>query len=473
MRLDACEATHVRGVQSGQLLDRRIACLDGRKRYFDALLGVFGEPTPATVERALKAAQGLPSLTRCSDPEALDAAVAPPENPATQAEVDRLRSELAHLRALSAASRIDEARSRAESLVIEAEATGYPPIVAETKQRYAISLSESGDFERAEPPAREALVIAEELGMDRLAAQIYTFLTRLVGTRLARYDEGLRLGDLALAKLRRSRAGGRAEAQLYSWLTELTDKKGDFAASKDFAQRSMTAWEENAPDAPEFAASIGNAGRVAFRERDFEAALTHFERGHAILVGIYGPRHPEVAKALSNIGACYHSLKRYEETKTVLLQAADIMETALGPEHPDVAITLTNLSNAYLRLKDYEEARKVALRSHTIKVAAYGSKHPTVGYTANNLGLIHLKLLRHEDALRWYVEASEILEAALGNEHPGVFEPLIGRAEVLQTLGRHAESLPLLHRARDLATKLELSEERHQEVATLLDRAEP
>ena len=473
VRQDACEATHVRGVQSGQLLDRRIACLDGRKRYFDALLDVFAEPTPATVERALKAAQGLPSLTRCSDTAALDADVAPPEDPATQAEVDRLRSELAHLRALSAASRIDEALARVEALVAEAEATDYPPVVAETKQRYAIALSESGAYDRAEPPAREALVIAEELGMDRLAAQIYTFLTRLVGTRLARYDEGLQLGELALAKLRRSRAGGRAEAQLFSWLTELTDRKGDFAASKANAQRSMRAWEESAPDAPEYAASIGNLGRVAFRERDFEAALARFQRGHEILLGIYGARHPEVAKALSNIGACYHSLKRYEQTRAVLLEAAEIMEASLGPEHPDLAVTLTNLSNAYLRLEEYEEARAVAYRGYTIKVSAYGPENPTVGYSANNLGLINLKLERHEEALRYYAEAYDILHAALGTEHPGVFEPLIGKAEVLQALGRHAESLPLLHQARDLAVKHDLSEERHQEVATLLDRAEP
>src|SRR5690606_34833142 len=44
MYVDACEATHVRGEQSEDLLDRRMACLDERQLGFDALVDVLLEP---------------------------------------------------------------------------------------------------------------------------------------------------------------------------------------------------------------------------------------------------------------------------------------------------------------------------------------------------------------------------------------------------------------------------------------------
>src|SRR6185312_1040153 len=67
MYQDACEATHVRGEQSAEVLDLRMTCLsddlDATRAYVDRLSSF----DPSGLERALISAAALPSVARCAD----------------------------------------------------------------------------------------------------------------------------------------------------------------------------------------------------------------------------------------------------------------------------------------------------------------------------------------------------------------------------------------------------------------------
>ena len=67
MYTDACEATHVRGEQSAEVLDLRMACLNERLGNARALSDVFATADGKVVENAVSAAAALPSLDRCAD----------------------------------------------------------------------------------------------------------------------------------------------------------------------------------------------------------------------------------------------------------------------------------------------------------------------------------------------------------------------------------------------------------------------
>ena len=95
MYTEACEATHVRGEQSAEVLDLRMACLKERLGNARALSDVFAAADGKVVENAVSAAAALPSLDRCADVTLLRAVVKPPEDPATRKRVDELRGELA------------------------------------------------------------------------------------------------------------------------------------------------------------------------------------------------------------------------------------------------------------------------------------------------------------------------------------------------------------------------------------------
>ena len=78
MYRDACEATHVRGEQSAEVLDLRMACLQERLTSVRALTDLFANADGKVVENAVGAASALPRLDRCADVPLLKAVIKPP-----------------------------------------------------------------------------------------------------------------------------------------------------------------------------------------------------------------------------------------------------------------------------------------------------------------------------------------------------------------------------------------------------------
>jgi eukaryotic-like serine/threonine-protein kinase len=66
---EACEATHVTGTQSGELLDLRMSCLEERRLELDALVNVFRTADRSVVEKAVAATTALTPVEQLpSDP---------------------------------------------------------------------------------------------------------------------------------------------------------------------------------------------------------------------------------------------------------------------------------------------------------------------------------------------------------------------------------------------------------------------
>ncbi|MGE5186380.1 MAG: serine/threonine-protein kinase, partial [Acidobacteriota bacterium] len=82
MATDACEATHVRGDQSEELLDLREFCLGKRRDALQAITRLLEHPDAKIVQNAAAMALQLPSLEDCADTAQLRAVVKPPKAPA-------------------------------------------------------------------------------------------------------------------------------------------------------------------------------------------------------------------------------------------------------------------------------------------------------------------------------------------------------------------------------------------------------
>jgi serine/threonine protein kinase len=76
--VDVCEATHVRGEQSAEVLDLRMSFLKEALADLKALCRLFREATPEVVINADKAASSLDNLDRCQDVALVRNAVRPP-----------------------------------------------------------------------------------------------------------------------------------------------------------------------------------------------------------------------------------------------------------------------------------------------------------------------------------------------------------------------------------------------------------
>ncbi|MCA9694100.1 MAG: serine/threonine protein kinase, partial [Myxococcales bacterium] len=146
-RGEACVATRVRGEQSVELMDARVACLDGRLGSLRALVDVL--EGGAAVDRAIAAVGKLPAIDRCGDADFARAKTPVPEDKSRAEAVERLRERLSRVQALVLAGTYDAALDEARALLERAEALGFEPFTTEVRLEHARALSLTGAHDEA------------------------------------------------------------------------------------------------------------------------------------------------------------------------------------------------------------------------------------------------------------------------------------------------------------------------------------
>ena len=170
MRTEACEATHVEGTQSAQLLDLRMACLNRRLHDVRAVVDILTAADADVVARAPASASELPPLEPCADNEALSAPVPRPNDRALAARVDKAQRTLAIVNALKDAGRYADARAQLAPLRTEATALGWRPLEGEVLLAAARLSAATGAYQDALELFKDAAVAAEAGRDDEHAA---------------------------------------------------------------------------------------------------------------------------------------------------------------------------------------------------------------------------------------------------------------------------------------------------------------
>jgi serine/threonine-protein kinase len=191
---------------------------------------------------------------------------------------------------------------------------------------------------------------------------------------------------------------------------------------------------------------------LAIAEMDLgqdEIAEQHASRAVDVFTKAHGAEHPLVAKALTIRADTRIQQDRPQEAIEDLVRALDLETRTLGPEHPSVAIIESNLGGAYYAMDRYEDAAKHQARSLAILETTLGADHPNVGFVLVSLGMTR----RDQGRL---AEALALLDRAVTQAGPMALpNALTRKAEVLILLGREAEAVPLLERARELQRGIE------------------
>ena len=116
------------GVQSGALLDRRMACLSRARAALGALAEIPGAADVKALPDVARAAAALPDPAACAD-EALGDVEPPPA--AIAPRVAQLRDDLSRARIQLAAGRVNTARDAARATAAELRSLPYRPLLAE------------------------------------------------------------------------------------------------------------------------------------------------------------------------------------------------------------------------------------------------------------------------------------------------------------------------------------------------------
>jgi serine/threonine-protein kinase len=451
-RVDACEATHVRGEQSDRLLDLRMHCLDRRLGELGALTALFaGEPDPKLVDGAMTALSRTTPLSVCDDSEALLAETPLPEDPRAAERVEALRARLDEVAALERAGRYPAGIELAQAIARDVDDVHYPPVRAEALHMLGALLARAGDPKQAETALYTGLQAAAEARNHGLVADAWIDLILLVGSRQGQHDRALALRPAAEAAV--AQAGGDDEhrAQLASSLGLVLAGQGDFAAAREHHERALAIQERLlGADHPRVAMSLGNLANAYAEQGIYDEARAFYERALAIQNQSLGPRHPELAFTLNNLGNVVGYQGDGAKAVEYFERALAIWEQALAPNHPLVATCLNNLGSVESDLGNLDAAQTHYQRALDMLIATFGDDHPAVAAITGNLGELAIEQADYARALELCPRALAIYEATLGKQHPDTAYALacIGRARLGTGAARSA--LAPLRRALEL-----------------------
>jgi tetratricopeptide (TPR) repeat protein/tRNA A-37 threonylcarbamoyl transferase component Bud32 len=361
---DACEATHVRGEQSEEVLDLRMGCLNDRLSSLRALTDIYSNATGEVVEHAVDAAHALTPLDGCNDAKQLRSLIPSPD-PAVRGRVEALRRELGQIKAIHDAGRYVAALDRLKPVVAEARSLGYRPLEAEALVLAGRTNAELARFAEAEKVLDEALRAALAAHHDDLLPEFAAWQIWAVEgqNRPAEAGRWMKFADAVVER------GGYSNSVAYAWI-------------------------------------LNNMGAVHYGEGQYEDALEYWQRSRGIKEKILGPDDPDVARTLGNIALAQYKLGRPTEALALLDRALRIHRLTLGDSHPVLAIELSNrgeilnaLGKAQEALLTYDDADEIWLRE-------FGPESAQRAYSLTGAGIALTTLGRSR-------EAEPLLEHAL------------------------------------------------------------
>ena len=335
---ETCEATSVRHEQSQDVMDLRIQCLRERKVALAAAVGVLAEADADVVTRAVEVASSMPKLDRCSDVSWLEQRrqrVPPPEDPERATKAEALRQQLAVVRAKNEAGQYDQALEQVETIVEQAEALSYGPLLAEALLRRGDTQQARGRYDEAESDLERAFTIAAEHGHDPVVVQAASALTFVVGYRQARIEPGLGWARTARALSRGPELEPTDEAAALNGTGAVLRQQGSYDDALEVHRRALAIQEQAlGPDHPAIAKTLDNIGIVLNQQGKFAQSLEHHRRVLAIQQRALGPDHPNNGSTLGNIGNSLYLQGDLDQALDHHYRALAIFEQALDPTTP-------------------------------------------------------------------------------------------------------------------------------------------
>jgi len=348
MYVETCEATHVRGEQSGEVLDLRMSCLSENLDEVRALTTVLPNADDAAVAHSMTAVQSLTPVSRCADLAVLRSAVPLPRDPKALVAVRELRSRLKIIQAMRDTANFKGAFSRAIALRPEVEATGYRPLLAEVLELIGCASSTLGDPGETEAVLLQAFFAATEAHDDATAGRAAADLVFLLGFSLNRPKDSEVWFRISESTLNRLGSGTeRTRAWAANNLAFVLATHGQYKRAEHLA-REAVALKERAlgTDHPDVAISLNLLADVLNEEGRPAEALPVARRAVEIFSKNGDPESDLLGSAQNATGNALIALGRGTEAEASYSAELRIYQRLFAPSERPMAFPLQGLGEA-------------------------------------------------------------------------------------------------------------------------------
>lgn len=408
MHTDSCEATHRRGEQSEEMLDRRTHCLNARRAELRNVIDVLARADTTVVERAVTLVGRLGDIDACADVSRLQRE-ALPEDPKQLQAMERAQDLLLQTLVLRNAGKYAEAMAVGSAAALVAEGSGHLSTIAWGRILLGGVLGEYGDAESAEELVLHGLYAADRAGNDDRRANALIELVFITGMLLGKYEVAEHHAQMAQAVVDRIGKPADEQARLWSNLGAVKGTTGDAAGSIELYKKVLDIHESVDGLGDENLSSVYlGIGSALFWHNRYEEALPYYELSERILEEVLGPLHPRTATTYENLGTVHHALGNFDEAYRQFQRALEIIEPSeIAPER------LGNLYNgigaALEGLERHEEARRWFRRA----IERIDEKElvlPVLGVSLANLAGNLVQHGQATEALPYYERAVDVMK---------------------------------------------------------------
>ena len=437
MHREACEATHVRRVQSEAALDQRMLCLQRAKLDLVATTELLGKPTDEVIENAHELVAGLPSIDLCADLEALqrgDVHLSAEDNERVL-EVQRL---VAEAQANMEATLLDAALAAIERAEQTATGLAAPALASEIWLVAAQIRTLRGEHEEAEQLMRKVHAHAAEHQQWGALRNATAMLMDNLGNRQGRASEALPMRDLALGLSMQSPLD---EAETRTILGNVLQGAGEYDDAEAELRKSL---ELRLAELPEddvlVAESQAALAGVLAKQKKMEEAEAQARASLASRLAALGPHHPSVGTSRVSLATILHGAGKLDEAEQLLVEGLEAAEQALPEAHPQRSLFYINLAAIAHARGDLQIAETMTRQAVGALEAAHGPHHPNLIASINNLAMILSMQGRFDEAEVEFEKALQRRIDSLGPEHPDVARSHNNLGGFLQEQGRYKEA---------------------------------
>ena len=467
-RGESCEATFVRGEQSGAMLDRRMACLDRRLAEFQGLLARLLAPKGGIGAAAgLTLSSQLGEIDSCSDLKALGQKMPLPHDPKARQQIKALQRLLGRIETSRELGEYEAAQQLANQAQTLAKGIAHAPTLAQLHYQLGRLQSRRGEAKGAETALRAAVEAAAR-GQDYpTEARAWLSLLYVVGHQQSRAKEGLAMLPAAQASLARLAKPGLLGAQLESnlGLVLLRDPAQKASAPAHLLKAVALYRAAKGPKDLQVATTRDSLAKAYSAIAKPALAAEQARLALEIREELLGP-HPDVATSLGTLASALADQHKHVQAVALYRRALAIQQATLPAAHPRKTDILNNLALSLSALGEREEAAQHLRRGLEIVELAFGKKHLQSVALRMNLGEVLLAQGQRRPAWAHFAMALAIVEHARGHSHITVAPHVDRLARFLTMIGGHAEAIA--YYTRSLAIREQAFGPMHIDVANTL-----
>ncbi len=449
MRTEACEATHLRGEQSPELLDLRMSCLDRRLQEVAAAVDLLQRADAVVVERAAQLSDGLSSLATCADAARLKAVVQLPADPTVAEKVAEIRELLARARASQLAGQTAEGLELARDAAARSEPSSYPPLLAEARLHLGFIQLALGDFKAADATLRESWRYAEAGRHDEVKISAIFYLAWSTISQRLGFEAGwerLAIADGVIRGL-----GDPENLRIYwhyaaSYLYQAAGRLDQAAVyARQAAAGSRALLGEDHLTVADYTHQLGS---VLVSQGRLEEALEHLLDAERIRRRALGDEHPKSGLSYQALGRTYLELGLWTEAGDKLQQAHRLLAQSFGPESREAITVIHDLGTIDIHQGRYQQA--LARHRQALTIRRRLQDPYEAARSLNMIGLALTRSGRLAEAEAALSEALSIAETTRDAEDPVLAHYLINLAELRIAGARYSQAELLLERASQL-----------------------